>query len=262
MKIVIPTYKRADKQVTITQIPEKLRKLTYLIVRQEEYIQYQKYQGQGFNIIPIADLTGIHDTMQAIIDMFDGYILRIDDDIKIQQIDTNTNSMKSIKSPEQFLRLYQWFKQCLDKGIAHAAIPERMIAMQVNLNNNGYPTGKILRNQRYGGVTAYNVDILKLHRIRFDALRIREDYHVNLSLLKIGYPSLMNTKWCHNQVSNSKGGCSMYRNIQVNNQEAVRFVRLHPNCSKLMKKVSKSVQGFTKPHLTVRIFPSRAYRGR
>jgi hypothetical protein len=168
--------------------------------------------------------------------------------------------MKTFSSNEQFKKFYSWAKHRLENGYAHVAIPERLEAMRINLNQGGYPEGLEIKNQRYFGLAGYNLDVLKKHNIKFDDVILRQDYHVNLSLLKRGYVSLVHTRWCFTQTSNAKGGCSSYRTVQLNNQEAVKFVRLHPCCSQLVKKVKKTA-GLKKPHLQVKVFPKKAYRG-
>ena len=66
MKIYIPTYKRTDNQVTINNIPDKLKSFTYLVIRKEEEKEIKKIYNQVI-ILP-ENIQNIGSTRQYIVD--------------------------------------------------------------------------------------------------------------------------------------------------------------------------------------------------
>ena len=94
---------------------------------------------------------------------------------------------------------------------------------------------------RQNNVHAFQRDILLKDNIRFDILPLMEDFHVTLSLLELGYPNLVLQNFCWGQIaSNNPGGCSLYRNMQMQKDAATKLHELHPKFVKIITKKNKT----------------------
>ncbi len=114
MKIYIPTYKRTDNQVTIVNMPNQLKDLSYLVIRKEEHEELKKYHDK-FVIVP-DEIDNIGKTRQYIIDnSTDKTLLFLDDDLKFFKRLDNTTKLKPCEQ-NQFVELYNWFKEKLEQG--------------------------------------------------------------------------------------------------------------------------------------------------
>src|ERR1035441_9939519 len=72
-------------------------------------------------------------------------------------------------------------------------------------------TERTKENTRLLRALAYNVDVLRKHKIKFDRGAM-EDFDVALQLLRLGYKSVALCSYVQRQTrSNAPGGCSTYR---------------------------------------------------
>mgnify|MGYP003670703816 CR=1 FL=1 len=232
MRIVIPSYKRHNKVKTIESIPEGLYPITDIIVREEEYQNYQASYGKlGINIVKIKKkVTNLSQTMQWISEAYIGHILKLDDDLEYKKWNNELNRYEKIKKYE-LLEIYQWVMKKLDQGYAH-----------VGIGDNSYYTkkGSTSYNCRYYAFTGYNLNIISRLNIRFDIFSIRQDFHVAILLLKKGFPSVVHSKWIISQKSNSSGGCSEYRTKELMKKNAVSFQKYHGGNFIRIKKIKHS----------------------
>jgi hypothetical protein len=107
-------------------------------------------------------------------------------------------------------------------------------------NNRSYPK-TILSPGRMYNMYAFNRNVLIENSIRFDDMVVMEDFHVTLSLLKLGMPNAILQNWCWGQpASNADGGCSDYRTQEVQRNGALRLAELHAPFVKVVEKESKS----------------------
>lgn len=103
-------------------------------------------------------------------------------------------------------------------------------------------------NQKYPSTLAYCTRQMQLHAIdvdRFKQLNIRpsdvvckSDFHMTLSVLEHGYKNAVIDDYALDNArgSNSSGGVSSYRTLEVSNAAAHRLKELHPNFVKIVEK--------------------------
>lgn len=85
-----------------------------------------------------------------------------------------------------------------------------------------------------------------------------EDFHVSLSLIENGYPNVVSHYYNLNNATNQKGGCSVYRTLETQNQNAIVFQQRHPTFVRLQTaKYSKVWQGMK---VGVTIYWKKAFR--
>lgn len=120
-------------------------------------------------------------------------------------------------------------------------------------------TRAMLYNTRILRVLGYNAKVLVKHGILFSDIPVMEDFHVALSLLKLGYPNVVVNEWCHNQAgSGLSGGCSTYRTPQVQAQAARILAEKHPGVVDVVEKTTKTAWGGG-TRIDVRIQWKKAY---
>tara|TARA_R110000803_G_scaffold197528_1_gene261103 strand:+ start:158 stop:931 length:774 start_codon:yes stop_codon:yes gene_type:complete len=250
MKIYIPTYKRVDTQVTINNIPDELKSLTYLVARKEERDQLIRHHKQ---IIVLPDyVNNIGTTRQYIVDTVkDKTILFLDDDLNFFKREDDTKKLRKCNK-EQFIELYKWFIEKIDQGYP-------MVGLSSRQGNNHHIQNEI-QLSRIMTVYALNIDILKTFNIRFDEMELMEDFNVALRLIRNGFLTISNAQFAHGQgSSNMKGGCSEYRNNERQSKCARMLVRNHAPFVRLVKKKTKSWKGMEERE-DVMIYWKKAYQ--
>ena len=250
MKIYIPTYKRTDNQVTINNIPDKLKSFTYLVIRKEEEKEIKKI----YNLVIILpeNIQNIGSTRQYIVDSCkEESLLFLDDDLKFFKREQNTTKLKPINK-EQFEELYNWFNEKINQGYPLAGLSSQQ-------GNHLHKT-KEIHLSRIWAVYAVNVEILKKFNIRFDEIELMEDFNVALRLIRNGFLTIINTEFAHGQKSsNAKGGCSEYRTTERQSKAARILVKTHAPFVKLVKKKSKSWKNMEERE-DVLIYWKKAYK--
>ena len=250
MKIYIPTYKRVDNQITIKNIPDELKELTYLVVRKEEYKDLIKYHNRII-ILP-DDITNIGQTRQYIIDTVgNAKILFLDDDLNFFKREKNTKKLKKCTEKE-FIQLYEWFLNTINQGYPMVGLSSRQ--------GNNYFEGNYEYLVRIMTVYALDVEMLKKLNIRFDEMELMEDFNVALTLIRNGFLTVINTEFAFGQKSShAKGGCSEYRTAERQSQNARMLVKKHKPFVKLVKKKTKAWKGLEERE-DVMIYWKRAYQ--
>jgi hypothetical protein len=103
-------------------------------------------------------------------------------------------------------------------------------------------------------VLAFHVPTFFTLNCRFDRIPVMEDFDVNLQLLRAGKPSLMLTTWAHGQQqSGAPGGCSTYRNMELQAEAAYALAKLHAPFVRIVQKTTKgSFGGGTRTDVQIR----------
>ena len=67
--------------------------------------------------------------------------------------------------------------------------------------------------------------------------------HATLSVLAHGYPNVISNYYAFKQITNSVGGCSIYRTLTTQNKNAKILHKMHPKYVKMKKKHSDTWNG-------------------
>jgi hypothetical protein len=106
---------------------------------------------------------------------------------------------------------------------------------------NNHVIGEYTEITRMMRALAYNTEIIKAHNLRFDHLKIMEDFDMTLSLLELGYPNRVSYKYANGQrTSGDAGGCSIYRNRAAQREGAIQLYKRHPKYVKIVGKKTKT----------------------
>lgn len=106
-------------------------------------------------------------------------------------------------------------------------------------------TEPVSYNTRMMRVLAYDRSVLKKHHITFSPMEVMEDFHVTLQLLRAGYDCAVLNNWVSNQAGGSAapGGCSTFRTLELQAENAHKLAARHPGFVKVVKKQTKTAWG-------------------
>ena len=236
MQIYIPSLARAGQaNHTFENLPPDLQARTHMVVSHKELSAYSdRFGNDRVFAVPVK---GIGKVRQAIIDMSNGPVLMLDDDLRwfTRRVDDPTKFTKStvaevrkmISAVEKALRKY-----------AHVAIAPREGG-----NRNIEPE---LYNTRCLRALGFDASVLRREGVRFDRVRVMEDFDVALQLLRLGYTSCSLNRWVQDQTtSNAPGGCSEYRTLEVQARGAQALAMLHPEFVTTVEKTTLGAWGGT-----------------
>jgi hypothetical protein len=189
--------------------------------------------GKSFAVVP--DEWKIADIRHWIVEQFwnlDRFHVTMDDDLRLYrriERDEPALRMQTVQdSLDMFARIEKYLK---DDGYAHGAISERG-------GNNHYPP--LEENYRALCLHFYDAKILHEEGIDHRAVIEREDYHVTLSLLELGYINAIDFEFAHDQLPNVAGGCSRYRTPKMLADAAYQLAELHPGCVRVVERNTKA----------------------
>ena len=253
MHIYIPTKGRVHEQITWENL-KSLQKHTHLVIPKSEYNLHKKYNR---NLIT-HNKEGIGSTRQFIVNHAiknnQSKILILDDDL-VFSIRANSDkwNLRPVVGRELFI-IFKRLEKLLDK-YTHATLSPRF------MNNVHYPiTEKLITPQR--AVHAIRPKILKKHNIRYDFCEIMEDHYVTLSLLSLGYPNCMitNAAWDQKGISNAAGGCSTYRNLELQEKISNKLKNKFPDFVRIVRKKPKTGWDNIGERVDVRVQWQKAYK--
>ena len=248
MKVYIPTYKRMDRQPTAEALV-KAGVGVCLVVRPEEapaasewVVRLGKMAKNNATVTTFIlpeGMKGIHTTRQAVMDGTSGEdkIIMMDDDLSFSCRGRREDNplYLSPMNPEDLYDAVTWLYDSLGQYA--------MVGLGAREGNNRKPTDtdRCSRMMRAWGIhrpTFINEGIV------FDRVNGIEDFDVILQFLRKGYPNLISNRYVTNQPSsNSSGGCSTFRTIEYQAEQARLLQSLHPNYVKLVEKETKTAWG-------------------
>jgi len=240
--IIIPTFRRLNKQITLNTIPEKYRDIATLVVQPQEAAAARKVHTNVW--VTDGDDIGIAKTREQI--SYEWGVERksrfwvFDDDCEIM-LNTPTEDFEETgkvkKSPiteESFSQMLIDVEEAIDSGYSHGAIGTTVnnpIGKYPHINNS-----RILSNVWYDGAVLCD----KIPKIDW-LLDGAEDFFVNLQLLTSGYANRIIYKYVVSpSVSQAEGGCSEYRDIDFHNEACMKLVKAFPEFVTLKEKETKS----------------------
>lgn len=264
--IYIPSYCRVDNQKTLESIPEKLLDKTYLVVYKSDYLKYRKRYGKRVNVL-LCPVEGIAKTRQWILENCnEKYAFMIDDDMAFQYRDRDMKMHKC--KDKNFINMINLLEDWLDEDIVHVGVSHAF--------GNNRVKDDYIEIGRMNNAYAYNCLKMKIikdkHNIGFDSFEnkynkrlVMEDFYLTLSLLKWGYKNRITYKYTWSQKqSGAEGGCSLYRNSEMQKESANLLAKEFPELVVVKtKKSSKKWSGFDSEIRTdVNILWKKCYKNR
>jgi hypothetical protein len=236
MMIFIPTLNRVDEQHTYNWFTKKFLKKNHvcIVCPPNEYNAHRKY---GRLVLPCS-AKGIGPVRQWIMEYarkngIDKVIMCDDDHIHwYVRPDPNKYNLRNATREECediFYRIY-------DKLDTYA-----MVGVSARAGNNRLFPGGEFEAIRQNNIHGIRTDVFFEIGARFDRVPLMEDFDVILTFLENGYPNLLLADVAWGQVaSNAPGGCSSYRNNELQSKAAKMLAELHPGLVTIHKKKAKT----------------------
>lgn len=233
MRILIPTYGRHDRQITLWGLPQKYREQTELIVQEREA---HLYDTVARKLVLPNSIRDIGSTRQWITQNIpDSKVIQLDDDLVFARRRTDDPSKFRSITESDFDDMFQFIEEALE-DYAHVGV-----AAREGGNRN---VDLFTYNTRMMRVLAYRLDVLRKENIRHDRLTDVEDFDANLQLLRKGYDNCVVNSFCHNQGgSGTDGGCSVYRTDESHSRNVRQLAELHAPFVKVVQKTTKTSWG-------------------
>ena len=255
--ICISTRGRSDRQITLSNLPPKIKRLTYLVVDKEEYSEHKKYKKDVKKILVMPKDYGLFngnfsDKKQWISQVIkERFYFTVDDDLKFDaRKDGRLIKANARDVYNAFNIMYGWLKH----GFAHVAISFRL--------GNNRVTEDYTDIGRGTTVLGFDMDVIKKEKLTFNRTVLMADFDLTLRLLELGYPNRILFKYCsgHRQ-TNDSGGCALYRTPKLMVEAANNLHNFHPRFVKVMQKeTTKPWSGFdSKVRTDVMVSWKKAY---
>lgn len=244
MDILIHTYGRADRQTTYKNLSPTIRDKVILVVQKREADLYQNYP--NLLVLP-EDITQLAETRQHLMDSYVAAdnICILDDDLQF-----------AVRRDDDRTRFRQPQEQDIDRmfNALEVNVSETVPLVGVGAREGGnFNPEPFLEATRQMRLHCINLPTYRKLGIRFDRVQVMEDFDVTLQFLEAGYPNLVLNDWVTNQAgSNTAGGCSHYRTLEVQAESAYRLAELHPGIVTAVKKSTKTSWG-GKERIDVRV---------
>jgi hypothetical protein len=251
--IIIPTLGRVDKQITLSNIPEKYHDRVYLVVQEHEYDEMcKKYTTPNIWKLP-SGTNGLALTRGIIAKEWAGKrYLCADDDIQFLRIDKSTMKAKKPFLESDFDDMINQVEQKMDEGYVHGGLSFHNTPPQENEFNE---CGRMWTNVFYS--EKLPVDDITWH---VDNKQCAQDFYVNLQLLTKGYPSIIFNHFRVNaSATNAPGGVELYRTIEWHNKWQQFLADQFPRYVEVYEKVQASGPWKGLPKKAVKIKWKKAY---
>jgi len=228
MDIWIPTR---DRKVlaTLNSFSPSLRARTIVAISPDN--KYRDFDCKKVVMAP-SWVRGIAEKRQWILSVTEGKFVMFDDDL--------TFAKRRITEPTKFIEATHKDIELMMEDIDFQLNTHAHVGVSTREGGNHEIEDRVA-NTRVMRVLAYRADILRQHDIRFDRCKFMLDFDVTLQLLRLGYENTRINWIVHNQKSsNAPGGCSIYRTMEAQTEDAFRLKALHPEFVTTVVKTTKS----------------------
>ena len=244
MNIYVVSRSRANlvgkNQSTINFIP-KNQEVTYVIPTDQnaKYVNSLSWF-ENVNIMTM-DYDGIAHKRQLIAEHVRNQsgetFMVIDDDVKFFQRKSEEDWHLEDIDKDEWQKMMNLIENLLTEGgYSHIGV-----SMREGNNRFGVvPRGHVEDSVRTCRALAYRVD--DFLSVEHQRVKIMEDFDVNLQLLKSGKKIGNLIYYCQNQFGGTglKGGCSDYRDLEMQAEAAQALADLHPGIVEVVDKKNKS----------------------
>lgn len=252
MRVVIPSRGRWYAQPTLYSIPEEVA--VDLVVRSDEAEQYNKFHGHRARIITHPESAEcIRDVREWILQTYEEAIVEMDDDLTFaKRREDDMEKFRPATAKELQDLIYDYIPSLLQN------YPLVGISAREGANRN---FDDVLYATRQLRLHAYDPGTLRALGVTWKLLqaKVMEDFALILQLLTMGYANAVINSFVTNQAgSNTKGGCSTYRSLDVQREAALELAEKYPQFVTVVEKHTKTSWG-GQPRTDVRIQWKRAY---
>lgn len=253
-RIFVPTRDRTDRMITIGELLRA--ELPFAAVTPQSQVDdYRRVLPASVEVIGLPDDKRISGTRHAIVnELCDTQgVVMMDDDLRFYKREDIWDHTLSPCTPEELRALYQWICDGLDE-YAHVSVSTREQNFQQSRKLERLETLHLEVERPYR-VYAFDREILQGEGVGFGSpVNTMDDFEVTLSLIELGYMNCVSFEYAHNQDggSNTRGGSSVYRDLEVLANSARMLKERHPDWVTLVEKETTSSWGGTEQNPVVR----------
>jgi len=252
--IFIPTSGRTGRQTTLhsLRVSDELLSKTILVVPEDEYEEYEEEYGLEVDVLA-CNAKGIAATRQYIVDNCETpYLFMLDDDMVFFR--REFESVKLAKAtPEEledmFSTLLFWLQ--------YEGFP--MVGVSARQGNNHVEEDyrDVTRQMNFHGIS---VEAFSNYMLDYSEIEVMEDFYVLLDLFTKGGKNRVMYEYCWNQRgSGADGGCSSYRDNDMQSRAANQQKEMFPEFVTVVEKESKSSLKGMENRTDVRVQWKKAY---
>lgn len=239
MQIVIPTFRRPLKQMTLNGLPKSHYERTTLVVDPVDAALLKSLKAKGVELlVHPPEVTSIAKKRKWILEHYAAEgkkkIIMFDDDLRFARRQfASDGSFKLLKAtPEDVAWGLAKVEMALDEFL-HVGIGPRQ-------GNNGIKGVKRwAQNSRMIYALGYRVSEV-VEKCVLGRIEHREDMELCLQLLTKGYPNRVLVEMTCDQVYNAKGGASEERSRSASDADAVKLAEMFPEFVKVVDREYKS----------------------
>lgn len=254
MRIVIPTYGRVAKQVTLAALPDALRRETLLITSDAaEYDALRRTHRHVKN----APVKTIADKRQWILENVKDDVFMLDDDMvfykrcEMRYRDYRDGRWKARPGHKTLSLDYvtDGGVQRLFEELEFGLNDHSSVGISSRFGNDLEPLDWKRGANRLMHAFGYRRKELVKMKFRFNAVAFREDFHMALTLLRAGQESIQCYDWCVAPGAyGAPGGCSGERTVPASDAAAHKLAALHPG---FVRVVDKNYKGTPRKEVVV-----------
>lgn len=243
--LFIPTRGRVGQDHSFQRLPKEWAKRATVVCPDNELEEHEKYYRDkkspivpGFLTLPYElAKNGVAASRQYILD----YCLceriqcciMMDDDTLFYVRKQIGDWHLRYTSPEEVGNLLSMLVSWIEHGFAHVGVSVRQ--------GNNTVQEEVVFAARMFNLYAHNTSTLKLHKLRWDEVRLMEDFNMILQLLALGYPNAVSYNYAWGQsTSNAPGGCSIYRTPELQKETAEYLAKKFPGIVSVVEKETKT----------------------
>ena len=232
MRIIIPSYKRVDKQITIKSFSKELLANTTIVVQEGEEASAYKAANLPCEIYVLPpEIRTIGPTREHLLQAIEEPCIMMDDDLRFRVYNKKTKKYVA-STPYDLDKMVAWLVAQMHAGFAHASVGYPVLA---------HHKGATIYNSRYYAIAAYNFPLIKhiggtFIVSRKNTLLTQEDFHLALQLLRKGFPSIISSRWLTDQKANAAGGCSETRTFEQLKAQSKHLSKVHKGFVTVVKK--------------------------
>jgi len=254
-QIFIPTRGRIGIQDTYGSFTKEfIRKYNIKLVGPSH--EAPMHRRLGYKVLR-CDMEGIAKTRQWIMDYsiekgLKRIIMCDDDHLFFVRKNQNAFNLRKATTEEIENIFIRMFKLC-------KVYP--LVGLSARSGNNRFFPDKIKTCVRQNNIHAIDTKVFAKINARFDQTIVMEDFNVILTFLRNGHKNAIITDCAWDQMgTNAPGGCSLYRNNDIQKESAIKLKELHPDFVSIVEKKSKSGWKGMEVRRDVRIQWKRAFK--
>lgn len=239
MRIIIPTYRRVNAQLTFWDLPQCWRARTTFVVDERDAkslrFRWPRLEGNGtrIEVVPGCVETIAQKRAWILETTPHERIVMMDDDLRfaVRKETFGGDDVGLVKAGHQEIDHFLCLLNEKLHEVPHAGFSARQ-------GNNRLPPGW-RGPARMMYVLGYHVPTVRKH-CELGRIETREDFDYALQLLRAGFNNAVTSSICVDQKYNAAGGASTERSVERSNADADRLAELHPGLVKVVEKPYKT----------------------